>query len=172
MNKTVLKYGLISGACAAVLMILTAFRIKDSNGFEHGEIYGYTGILLSMIFVFLGVKAYRDKNLDGRISFGKAFQVGILITVISCICYVLAWMFVYQTIIPDFMDKYVAHMLEQMRQSGATPEQISQETQKMESFKTMYQNPFVRFGMTFLEPFPVGLLVTLISAAILRKQNV
>jgi hypothetical protein len=172
MQKTVLTYGFISGAIAAALMVCTGWYYSQNPDFTGGEVFGYVGILLSMLFVFLGVRSYRDTVQEGRITFGKAFQIGLLITLISCVCYVITWMFVYETMMPDFMEKYAAHTLESMRQSGATAEAISAETQKMEEFKVMYQNPLSRFALTFLEPFPVGLLVTLVSAAVLRKQTV
>ena len=171
MRKIILTYGLLSGISAAVLMLATALYSKNANNFENGAIFGYAGILLSMMFVFLGVRAYRNGVLEGNISFSKAFQVGILITVISCICYVLAWFYVYDNLMPDFLDKYIANALEQMKQSGATAEHISEQTKQMEEYKVMYQNPLTRFALTFIEPFPVGLLVTIISAAVLRRQS-
>jgi len=71
---------------------------------------------------------------------------------------------------PDFMDKYIEHALAQMQASGATEEQIRQEAAKMEEFKTMYQNPLARAAITFLEPFPVGSLVTLVTSFALRRK--
>ncbi|MBL7825583.1 MAG: DUF4199 domain-containing protein [Saprospiraceae bacterium] len=170
MKKTILNFGLISGAIGAVLMLASALYYKSNPDFKGGELYGYLGIFLSMIFVYLGVKSYRDKESGGAISFGKAFQIGIFISIISCLIYVLTWMFVYATIMPDFMEKYITHTLEQLQASGASAETIAAESQKMDEFKTMYQNPLVRFGLTFLEPFPVGFLVSLISAIVLRKN--
>ena len=170
MRKTILTYGLISGAIAAVLLVSMTIYMKSTQKFDNGAIIGYTGILLSMIFVFLGVRAYRDNVAGGTITFAKAFLVGILITAISCICYVITWFFVYATIFPDFMEIYAAQALERLQQSGASAEKISQEAQKMEEFKTMYKNPLIRFGLTFLEPFPLGFLVTLISAIVLRRK--
>lgn len=170
MKKITLTYGLISGAVAAALMLCTATYFHNTGDTSYGEYLGYAGILLSMIFVFLGVRAYREQVQAGSITFGKAFQVGILITVISCLCYVIAWLFVYHFMMPDFLDKYIAHALEQLQQSGATEAEISAQMAQMESYRKMYENPFVRFFMTFLEPFPVGLLVTLLTAAVLRRK--
>ncbi|MDO8367550.1 MAG: DUF4199 domain-containing protein [Saprospiraceae bacterium] len=169
MKQTILRYGLISGAVAAVLMTLTAMKLSSSMDFENGHYYGYAGILLSMIFVFLGVRSYREQVNGGVLSFAKGFQVGLLIAIVSCICYVLAWMVVSETLIPDFMDKYIEHALSQLKQSGAAQTEIERQTTEMQQFKEMYKHPLVKFGMTFLEPFPVGLLVALISAAVLQK---
>lgn len=170
MKKTVLTYGLLSGAVAAVLMVGTALYFNNSMDFQNGELFGYAGILLSMLFVYFGVRTYRDQKVPATLSFGEAFKVAILITLISCACYVVAWLIVYQTLMPDFMDKFIEHTLAQMKNSGATEDQIRQEAAKMEEYKTMYQNPLLRAAFTFLEPFPVGLLVSLVSSLVLRRK--
>ncbi|MEZ4928033.1 MAG: DUF4199 domain-containing protein [Saprospiraceae bacterium] len=171
MRKTILTYGLISGLITAVLMVASSIYYKKTSSFEFGEVIGYTSIFLSMLFVFLGVKAFRDKLQDGSITFGKAFQVGIMITIISCLIYVITWLILYETLMSDFMEKYASEMLSKMQASGATAEKIAEETEKMEYYKEMYKNPLYRFLFTFIEPFPVGLLVTLISAAVLRTKT-
>lgn len=171
MKKIILTYGLISGAIAAVLMLgMALYMDNDPERFGGGEIVGYAGIILSMVFVFLGVRAYRDQLAGGRLSFGKGFQVGILITLISCVCYVIAWHVISSTMMTDFMEKYVQYTLEQMKKEGATEIAIAQKSAEMERLGEMYKNPFVKSAITFLEPFPIGLLVTLLSAGILRKS--
>ena len=168
MKKTVLNYGLISGSVAALLMAGTAIYFTRSGDFSNGALIGYTGILLSMAFVFIGIKAYRDNDRDGVLSFGEGFKVGILISIISCLCYTLAWMVVNSLFLPDFMDKYIAYSVEQMKATNPTPEQLSQYMDEMDAYKTM--NPVVKNAMVFLEPFPVALIVTVLSAAILQKK--
>jgi len=170
MKKMVITYGLLSGAVGAVLMLCLALYMgTDFDSAASSHLVGYAGILLSMLFVFFGVRAYRDQAAAGVISFGKAFQVGLLITLISCAIYVLAWMIVSNTLMSDFMDKYVAYTLEKLRSSGASEAVISEKTAEMEHFKELYKNPLFRIGITFLEPFPVGLAVTLLTAAVLRR---
>jgi len=46
MKKTVLTFGLISGAVSASMMLIT-IPFADAIGWEKGEILGYTGIVLS-----------------------------------------------------------------------------------------------------------------------------
>jgi hypothetical protein len=159
MKQTILRYGLISGAIAAVLMVGTSMYFASTMNFDNGQYFGYAGILLSMLFVYFGVRSYREQVNGGVLSFGKGFQVGLLIAIVSCLCYVLAWMLVSETLMPDFMDKYIAHSLAQMQQSGVAQAEIERHTTEMEQFKEMYKNPFIKFGLTFLEPFPVGFLV-------------
>jgi len=170
MQTIVRKYGLLSGGVAALLMVLMALYTRnDPNKFDGGEVLGYIGILLSMVFVFLGVRAYRDDVGTGAITFGKAFQVGLFITLISCAIYVLAWMVVANTLMTDFMDQYIAHSLRQMQEAGKSAEEIATKAAEMADFKEMYKNPLIAAAFTFLEPFPVGLAVTLLSAAVLRR---
>jgi hypothetical protein len=170
MKQIVLRYGLLSGALTSVLMISTSYYYTQVKmDFENGQYVGYAGILLSMLFIFFGVRTYREQT-SGPLSFGKAFQIGLLIALVSCLCYVLAWMVVYETMMPDFMDKYIAHALEKLRQSGAAESEIQAQAAEMAQFKEMYKNPLTRAGLTFLEPFPVGFLVALVSAIALRRR--
>lgn len=171
MNKTILTYGLLSGAVASVLMISTALYFKTTMDFKNGELFGYASILLSMLFVYFGVRTYRDNKVpESSLGFGEAFKVAMMITVISCVCYVVAWLIVYQTLMPDFMDKFIEYTLAQMKNSGATDEQVRQEAAKMEEYRVMYRNPLTRAALTFLEPFPVGVLASLVSSLVLRRK--
>lgn len=171
MKKIILRYGLLSGAVGAVLMLMTGLYYHNNPGkFENGELFGYAGILLSMVFVFMGVKAYREREGEGRLTFGRGFLVGLIITLISSAIYVLAWQIVSHTLMTDFMDQYVQYSIEQMKKAGTPAEEITRKTAEMEQFKEMYKNPLISTAITFLEPLPIGLLVTLLSAIILRKN--
>ena len=170
MKKTVLTFGLISGAIVSVLMTLTVSFV-DQIGFDRGVIVGYTAIVLSFLLVFFGIRSYRDNVGNGQISFGRAFTIGILITLISCACYVISWEIVYFNFLPDFGEKYGNYMVEQARSSGASPEQVAQTVEEMKKMKGYLDNPFVNAAFAFTEPFPVGLIITLISALILRKRK-
>lgn len=170
MKKTVLIFGLISGAMSAVMMLATIpFEEKISS--EKGLILGYTTIVLAALMVYFGVRSYRENVGGGRLTFGRGFAVGILITLISCACYVGTWEIIYYKLMPDFADKYAAHMVERAKASGASQQKIEEAEQKAKQFKVMYDNPAINVAMTFAEPFPVGLLVTLVSAGILRKKE-
>ena len=71
---------------------------------------------------------------------------------------------------PDFTQKYAAHRIERLKASGASAQAIEQGGRDMQRFDELYRNPFINVAMTFLEPFPIGLGITLISAAVLRKK--
>jgi hypothetical protein len=170
MRKTIVTFGLISGAVSSVLMIGTML-FADKIGFDRGYVLGYTTIVLSLLLVYFGIRSYRDEVSGGAITFGKAFAVGISITVISCLFYVATWEVLYFKFLPGFMDKYGAHVVEKLRASGASDAAILAKTQEVTKYKEMYDNPLINAAMTFIEPFPVGLLITLLSAAVLRKKS-
>jgi len=169
LKKTILIFGLISGVISSLMMIATV-PFMDRIGSDHSYVIGYTTIILSLLLVFFGVRSYRDNVAKGQITFGKAFLVGLAITVISCLCYVATWEIIYNNFMPDFMDKYGAHVLQKMQASGATAAAIQQKSEEINKLKVLYKNPFFNMAMTFIEPFPVGLVITLISAAVLRKK--
>jgi hypothetical protein len=173
MKKTVVTFGLVSGAISSILMAGN-MSLVDKIGFDKATNTGYTAIVLSFLLVFAGIKSYRDNRGGGQISFGKAFLVGILITLISCACYVATWEVIYQThpaAMNDFMDKYAAHVIEKEKAAGASDAVLQQKMAEMAKANEMYRNPVFRAGFTFLEPFPVGLVITLLSAGILRKSR-
>jgi hypothetical protein len=170
MKKTVLSFGLISGAISAVMMAAT-LPFADKIGFDNGAIIGYTTIVLSAMLIFFGVRSYRENIGGGRLSFGRGLVVGILITLLSNVCYVATWEVLYFKFMPDFADKYAAHMIERAKSSGASPEKIEKTAQEARLFKEMYNKPAVNIALTFLEVFPIGLGVTLLSAAILRRKS-
>ena len=171
MKKTVLTFGIISGVIIAVLMsINTVFA--DRIGFDRAVVVGYTTMLIAFLLVFFGIKSYRDNVGDGEISFGRAFTVGILITLITCVFYVVSWEILYYTFLHDFPEKYGNYLVEKARASGATSEQIAQQLKKVEDMKRLLDNPLLGPAVIFIsEPLPVGLVMTLISAAILRKHR-
>jgi hypothetical protein len=168
-KKTILTFGVISGVISSILMIASVPFMKRPD-FDHGYVLGYTTIVLSLLLTFFGVRSYRDNVGDGKITFGKAFLVGLAITVISCMFYVVTWEVIYYNFMPDFMDKYGAHVLQKMQASGATAAAIQEKSEEINKLKVMYKNPLFNAAMTFIEPFPVGLVITLLSAAVLRKK--
>ena len=170
MKKVVLTFGLISGAISAGLMLATV-PFMHKIGFDKGAYVGYSAMVLAFLLVFFGIRSYRDNYSDGYISFGRAFSVGILITLISCVCYVIAWEIVYFNFMPDFWDTYTNYVVEKARNSGASAQEVAKQIEGMRSIKAMYANPLWNVLFTFSEPLPVGLIVTVVSAAILRKKR-
>jgi hypothetical protein len=169
MKKTVLTFGLISGVISSLMMVATV-PFLHKIGFTQGLVIGYTAIVLSFLLVFFGIRSYRDNVGNGQITFLKAFAVGISITLISCVCYVVTWEVVYYNFLPDFWDKYGAHLVEKLRAAGASPAAIEAKLQEVAKYKELYKNPLLNAVLTFIEPFPIGLVITLISALVLRRK--
>jgi hypothetical protein len=170
MKKIVLTFGLIAGAILSVMMLLT-LPFLDRIGFDKGAVIGYSTMVLAFLMVFFGVKSYRDNVAGGVVTFGRAFLVGLMITLVATVCYVATWQLVYYKLAPDFGEKYTAYAVEKAKTSGATEAQIAAKTKEMTEFMEMYKNPLVNIGFTFLEPMPVGLLFTLVTAGVLRRRE-
>jgi len=171
MKRIVIVFGLISGVISSALMFLTMPFVKSGALHDSaGYIVGYTAIVLSFLLVFFGILSYRQ-NLGGSITFGRAFATGILITLISCVFYVASWEIIYFKLMPDFGEKYAAHAVATLREKGASEAAIAAKKKEMDQLKVLLDNPLANAAMTFIEPFPVGLLVTLVSAAILRRRT-
>jgi Protein of unknown function (DUF4199) len=170
MRKIVLTFGLIAGAVMSALMVIAMIN-QDAIGFDRGVIVGYTSMVLAFLMVFFGVKSYRDNVAGGHVTFGRAFKVGLLITIVGTACYVVSWQIVYYGFMPDFLDKYSAYAMEQARQSGASEAELTQKAREMSDFMEMYKNPLVNIAFTAIEPLPVGLVFTLVTAGVLGRKR-
>jgi hypothetical protein len=170
MKKTVLTFGLISGAILSAMMLLT-LPFHDAIGWDRGELVGYTTMVLAFLLIFFGVRSYRDGLGGGTVRFGRGLAVGALIGVVASLCYVATWEVIYFTLAPDYMAKYQAHVLEKARADGESDDAIAQKKAEMEKFATLYKNPAINAGITFLEPLPVALVVALVSAGVLSRRR-
>jgi hypothetical protein len=173
MKKNIIIYGLIAGALVSVFMLASMNYLSHCEGnvdYSTSMLIGYASMLIAFSLVFVGIRNYRDKYNGGVISFGKAFKTGILITLIASTIYVGAWLIDYFFFIPDFLDKYSANMLGELKAKGASQVEIDKQTKEMADFARMYKNPFFNAMMTYVEILPVGLIVTLISSFILKRK--
>jgi len=171
MKKTVLTFGLISGVIISVLMD-GSLLIANKIGTGHNSmLLGYTMMVASFMLIYFGVRSYRDNNLGGQISFGRGFACGILITLITTVCYVASWEVIYFNFMPHFMDSYWAAQIHKVQSSGLDAATTAAQVAAIQHSQQLYQNPFVNMAYTFIEPLPVGLIITLISAAILRRKT-
>lgn len=172
MKKTVLIYGLISGALSAAMMAASLPYMIDLASADHGKaaLYGYTAIFLAALLVFFGVRSYRERVGGGRLSFGRGMAVGALIVAVSAVCYTLTWEALYFGSTPETRDKIMACMVQEMRGKPKDAAASAEAAAKVAEWRRFYDNPLLNGGMTFLEPLPVGLIVTAISAGILRRK--
>ena len=169
MRKTVLTFGLIAGAIISVLMD-SSLLLADKIGSGHSMVIGYTIMVASFLLVYFGIRSYRDNTLGGQISFGRAFACGILIALITTVCYVATWEVLYFQFMPHFMDGYFAAQIHRVQAAGLDPATTAAKVAEIQHSQQLYQNPLVNMAYTFIEPLPVGLIITLISAAVLRRK--
>src|SRR5688572_22265269 len=173
MKKVILIYGLIAGSIVAAMMFITMPMYNNGTlDLDNGELVGYSTMVIALAMVFFGIKSYRDNHANGVISFGKGFKVGILITLVACTIYALAWEVSYSSIGDEFMQKIEESYFAKMKEKDATQLEMSAAKKEYDRFVEMYKNPLFRFAFPALvEMFPVGLIISLISAGLLRKKE-
>ncbi len=167
MKNIVLTFGIIAGVIVSAMLF-----ISFGMDFEGGELLGYATMVIAFATIFFGVKTYRDKYQGGVIKFGKAFLMGLYITLIASTMYVASWMVISETYGKDYMEEYYRHSVEELQKSDRSQEQIDQQIEELKAFKELYKNPAVKIGITYTEILPVGLLVSLISAALLKRKPI
>ena len=171
MKKNILFYGLITGLIVTAMMVVTTIMCYQNPNFEDSTIIGLGVMIAAFSFVYIGIKDFRDKENGGFITFGRAFQIGLYITLIASTMYVAVWLIEYYLFMPDFMDKYAAHALNKAKAAGADKMEIFEKSVDMANMKEMYNNPLLVILITYCEILPVGLIITLISGLILKKER-
>ena len=169
MLRTILIYGLIGGLIVSVPMnVMMLVWGKEAQG---SLVIGYTTMIVALTTIFIGVKSYRDKALGGVIKFFPALLVGLGISVVASVIYVAAWDLSLALTHWDFMADYTRGQIEAQKAKGVAGPQLDAFIAEMNAMKVNYANPLFRWPMTFIEPFPVGVLISLISAALLRNSR-
>jgi hypothetical protein len=167
------RYALIYGAIAGSIVI-ASILVGFLFGADHGDgslLLGYLIMIVALTLIFLGVKQYRDRVRGGVIKFGPAFLLGLMIAVVAGAFYVGGWETYLAVTDYSFMPSYVDDAIEAKRAAGVAGAALEAEIAKLREMQANYENPLFRMPMTFVEIFPVGLLVALISAAILRNPK-
>jgi len=171
-----LRIILIYGLPAALIVggpLLWGMLAVDPNGPmpENGALVGYATMLVALTAVFLGVKHYRDKEKGGVIKFLPALGVGLGISAVASLGWVIAWELSLALTKFDFAAAYFGQLIEQAQADGATAEKIAQLQSEQRGFAEMYANPLIRIAITFVEMFPLGAVISLISAGLLRNSR-
>jgi hypothetical protein len=169
MFALILRYGLIAGVIVAAPML---WQMLTNGDIEGGYFFGYLMMLVALSAVFFGVKQYRDKHQGGVIKFGRAFLVGLGISSVACVVYVIGWEISLALAKTDFVAVYSKAMMDSARAKDPSPAAMAAAQAQVDSFVKIYANPVLRVLMTFIEMFPVGLLVSLITAGVLRNPRV
>jgi hypothetical protein len=171
MLRDILKYGLIAGLIVGGIDFTMFVSLADQEHLDNGMLIGYSVMLVALSAVFVGIKQHRDRELGGVIRFWPAFGMGLAISFIAGVFYVLAWEASQAVTGGDFASVWANAMIEQARARGESAAAIAKMTAEMAQFKVQYANPWWRLPMTFAEIFPVGVLVSLVSAALLRRPG-
>jgi hypothetical protein len=171
MLRTILKYGVISGLVVGGFELVTFVVFSGMPPLKYGMVIGYTTMLIALSAVFVGIKHHRDVDRGGVIGFWPALGVGLGVSFIAGIFYVAAWEAVQAMTHMDFASSYAQAIIASEKAKGASAQTLAKLTADMETFKVQYANPMYRLPMTFVEIFPVGVLVSLISAALLRNSR-
>jgi hypothetical protein len=172
MTRTILRFGAASGAITIGSAILALHLVGGgSKHLASLEWLGYLVMILAFGVIFVGVKRHRDDQLGGVIRFGQAFLVGLGITAVASAIYVIAWEINLAFSDVDFIGQYTASALETARTDGASEAELEAMATEMAEMKEAYAKPLFRVFITFSEIFPVGLLVSLIAAAVLRTRG-
>lgn len=169
MGRIIAVYGAIAGVIVAIGMFINVSFIADYGAM--GMVAGYLSMLVALIFVFVGVKRYRDVHLGGVITFWKAVGVGLGIGLVASLFYILGWELYMWRTGGTFIAEYAANNIEIMRADGKSATEIAQFSTEMEAFGKQYENPIFRMALTLTEILPVALLVSFVSAALLRKSS-
>jgi len=166
MKKNILVFGLIIGTVLCINMITVIQMMYNDPDFKANDVIGYTVMVVTFSLIYFGVRNYRNNYLGHFISFGKALKIGALIAFVGATLYVIVALFYYYVFVPDFMDVYTAYVLENTAES-----ELADKTVEMANFKEMYKNPFFVILMTYAEVLPIGLVVAVISALMLKKKQ-
>ena len=168
--KYALTYGLLSGLVIIVTLI-TGIVFSGHESFFSSEWFGYLVMLVALTFIFVGVKRHRDVERGGVIKFLPAFLMGLAIAAAAGVAYVAVWEIYLAMTDYKFMDQYIAGIMHAKQTAGLSTAALAEEMAQLEAMRVNYANPLFRIPMTFLEIFPVGLLVSLVSALLLRNPK-
>lgn len=170
MSQTVFRYGLYSALVILGLASIHMFLLSKTLDFDTQEVIGYLTILLSMIFVFFGIRHYRDHVNNGSLTFGEGMKTGVLIVLIPAVFFGLFDLLYTEVIHPEWKNEYYSHYVEEIKRSVPADQQASK-IKALEKQKEMFDSPVIEFLLMAGTVFVVGLIVTIISTLALRRNK-
>ena len=173
MKSLVIRYGLLAGLVISLFMLLSGFLYgpEDEIDLVWSQVFGYAGMILSLSTIFIALRQLKRNN-NGQLKFVQGFTLGILITLVASVFYVTTWMLYSNTDKGQYlMEQYYDQTRIQIESANLSDAEHEARIQKMERSIEMYKNPLYKAGITFLEIFPVGLLISLICALLLRNKS-
>ncbi len=169
MKNTVIKYG-IYGLITGFVLFLSGILLGKSLSYSTQEILGYATMIISLSFIFFGIKHYRDKINGGVINFGKALLIGLLISALVGIGVAIADYIYTSMINPDFASEYLEKSIQTMEQTYSGQEL---ETKKAELTRQMndYGGSGFMATLMFITVVIIGFIISIISSLILQRKN-
>lgn len=171
MKKNILVCGLIGGAWLSIMLVYSIYLCYTRDDFKGNMALGFASMILAFSLIFIAVRNYRNKYNGGVVTFGKAFKIGLYISLIASSFYVITWVIDYYFFVPDFMEKFTAHSIKIAEADGATPAKMEEVKKQMAWYNDMYKSPFMVVLLTYMEVLPLGLIISLISALILKRKK-
>lgn len=170
MNKTVFRYGIYATILIVTVSAFNFFVLSKLTGETGQELAGYLTMLLSMIFVFIGIRHYRDQENGGSLSFGQGLKVGVLIVLIPSVFFGLFDLLYTEVINPKWLDEYYAKYADKLK-ATTSPEKLEAALKKLAAEKEIFSNPVYQFLLMALTVFIIGFIVTIISSITLKKTK-
>ena len=170
MKKTIIRYGIASGLVISVFMIISMYLYsKDGFDFSGCMYYGFGTMLVALSLIYFAIRQYRNLEPE-KYKYGTALLIGLGISLVCAIMYVITWEIIFNNFFPDFMEKYAQFYLQGLEQKGMAATELAAQKAQMDEQVIMYQKTWYRMGITFTEIFPMGLLVSLVAPIFVRKK--
>lgn len=170
MYSRILIYGLVAGAIVGTELFVLVLTMHGHSE-RYGELIGYLTMLVALSAIFVAVKRHRDLDLGGVIGFWRGLAMGLGISTIAGILYVLSWEAALAVTHLDFAAAYSKALIAQQKAKGVHGAELARFEAQMAAFRAQYANPVYRFAEGFTEIFPVGVLVSLVSAGLLCNRR-
>ena len=172
MKKNILIFGLLAGLLVSTFMAVSMIKCYQSKDFEGNMVLGFSAMIIAFSTIFIAIKNYRDSYNGGLISFKKAFNIGLVITLIASTLYVVTWLVVYYNFLPNFMELMTADSIAKIEANkDLSPTEVNEQIASLKQMNKLYENPAIVVAFTYIEIFPVGLIITLLSALILKRRT-
>jgi hypothetical protein len=170
MKKIIFVCGIIGGLISIGWFIFSAQIFKLDLSMKEALFFGYASMVLAFSLIFVGIKNFRDNYNGGVISFGEGIKIALLITAVASTVYVGVWLIDYYFFTPDYMEKYAASVLAGLKASHASQADTDKQMAQVADYAKTYNNPFLNALVTYREIVPVGIVMSLIAAVILKRK--
>ena len=171
MLRYIVTYGVIAGVVVGVPLSAMTLTMSGHAMMSYGMLIGYLTMLIALSAVFLAIKRHRDVDLGGVIKFWPALMLGLGVSAVAGVIYVIAWEVSCAVAHADFAGAYARAMIAEQEAKGVSGVALARFKAEMDQFKVQYANPLWRWPETFAEIFPVGVIVSLVSAGLLRNSR-